>query len=246
MKASKEIHGTILENDTSYNESMQVIIKGIDIEYAILLPLVIVMDLSDNNLSGTIPEELTSLFGLMNLNLSGNHLIGGITENISTLQQLESLDLSRNKFSGRIPSSMIALTFLSYLNLSYNNFSGRIPSGNQLQTFIDSSIYAGNPDLCGFPLTQKCKNDGTNQDPNAVEEDEQNDNAINEEGFEMKWLNMSTGIGFAIGFWIVFGPLLFNNKWREAYFQLIDQAYDIVYMALAVIFTRFKEHNFIS
>ncbi|KAG1355083.1 putative Receptor-like protein EIX2 [Cocos nucifera] len=243
MKASKEIYGTILENDTSYNENMQVMIKGRDIEYGKLLPLVISMDLSNNNLSETIPEELGSLFGLMSLNLSGNHLTGEITENISALRQLESLDFSRNNLSGGIPSSMIALTFLSYLNLSYNNFSGRIPSGNQFQTFIDSSIYAGNPDLCGFPLIQKCKDNGINQDPNAVEEDEQNDNAINEEGFEMKWLNMSTGIGFPVGFWIVFGPLLFNNKWREAYFQLIDQAYDMVYMALAVIFARFKGHK---
>ncbi|KAG1355086.1 receptor-like protein EIX1 [Cocos nucifera] len=202
MKVSRKMVGTILENVTRYHENMQVIIKGIDIEYVTLLPLVIVMDLSNNNLSGRMPEELTNLFGLMSLNLSENHLTGEITENIR-----------------------------------------RIPSGNQLQTFIDSSIYAGNPDLCGFPLIQKCKDDGTNQDPNAVEEDEQNDNAINEEGFEMKWLNMSTGIGFAVGFWIIFGSLLFNNKWREAYFQLIDQAHDMVYVFLTVFLARFKGHK---
>ncbi|KAG1355095.1 receptor-like protein EIX2 [Cocos nucifera] len=230
MKVSRKMVGTILENGTRYHENMQVIIKGIDIEYVILLPLVIVMDLSNNNLSGRMPEELTNLFGLMSLNLSGNHLTGEIIENISALQQLESLDLSKNNLSGRIPSSIMALTFLSYLNLSYNNFSGKVPSGNQFQTFTDMSIYAGNPDLCGFPLPQKCKDDKTNQGPNVVGGDEQNDNAVDEEGFEIKWLNMSTGAGFAIGFWIVFGPLLFNNRWREAYFQLIDQVYDIVYV----------------
>ncbi|XP_073112546.1 receptor-like protein EIX2 [Elaeis guineensis] len=242
MKVSGEMNGTILKNYTLYNENMQVIVKGIYIEYATLLPLVIIIDLSNNKLSGTIPEELTSLFGLVSLNLSGNHLIGEITEKIGALQQLESLDLSRNNLFGRIPSSMIGLTFLSYLNLSYNNFSGRVPLGNQLQTFTDLSIYAGNPGLCGFPLTQKCKDDGTNQGPNAVGGDEQNDDSMDKERFKMKW-NMSTGAGFAIGFWVVFGPLLFNNKWREAYFQLIDQAYDTVYVVLAVIFTRFREHN---
>nr|XP_010908122.1 receptor-like protein EIX2 [Elaeis guineensis] len=246
MKVSKEMHGTILESGTSYHENMQVIIKGIDIEYAILLPLVIVMDLSNNNLSGTIPEELTSLFGLMSLNLSGNHLTGKITERIGALQQLESLDLSRNNLFGKIPSSMIALTFLSYLNLSYNNLSGRIPSGNQFQTFMDLSIYAGNPNLCGFPLTQKCKDDGTNQGSNIVGGDEQNYNTMDEEGFEIKWLNMSTGAGFAVGFWVVLGPLLFNNEWRGAYFKLIDQVYDIVYEVMSVIFTRFAEHNDIA
>nr|XP_029118132.1 receptor-like protein EIX2 [Elaeis guineensis] len=235
MKVSGEMNGTILKNNTYYNENMQVTIKGIYIEYAILLPLVIVMDLSNNNLSGMIPEELTSLFGLVILNLSENHLTGDITEKISILQQLESLDLSRNNFFGGIPSSIIGLTFLTYLNLSYNNLSGRVPTGNQLQTFIDPSIYIGNPNLCGFPLSQKCKDDKTNQGLNAVGGDEQNDNTMDKEGSEMKWLYMSMGPGFAVGFWIVFGPLLFNREWREAYFQHIDQVFNMVYMVLAII-----------
>ncbi|XP_073112533.1 receptor-like protein EIX2 [Elaeis guineensis] len=212
MKVSGEMNGTILKNFDRYNENIQVTIKGIYIEYTILLPLVIIMDLSNNNLSGMIPEELTSLFGLVSLNLSGNHLTGEITEKIGTLQQLESLDLSRNNLFGGIPSSIIDLTFLSYLNLSYNNLSGKVPSGNQFQTFIDSSIYAGNPDLCGFPLSQKCIDEGTIQGPNAIGGDEENDNAMDEEGSEMEWLYMGMGLGFAVGFWIVFGPLLFNRK----------------------------------
>ncbi|XP_073112535.1 receptor-like protein EIX2 [Elaeis guineensis] len=235
MKVSGEMNRTILKNYTHYNENMQVTIKGIYIEYAILLPLVIVMDLSNNYLSGMIPEELTSLFGLVSLNLSRNHLTGEITEKIGALQQLESLDLSRNNLFGGIPSSIISLTFLSYLNLSYNNLLGRVPIGNQLQTFIDPSIYIGNPDLCGFPLSQKCKDDKTNQGLNAVGGDEQNDNTMDEEGSEMKWLYMSMGPGFAVGFWIVFGPLLFNREWREAYFQHIDQVFNMVYMVLATI-----------
>ncbi|XP_038974930.1 receptor-like protein EIX2 [Phoenix dactylifera] len=241
MKVLRKTYGPILSYYKHY-ENLQVTIKGTDIEYAIFLSLVIAMDLSDNNLSGKIPEELTNLFGLVSLNLSGNHLTGEIPEKIGALRQLESLDLSRNNLFGGIPSSMIFLTFLSYLNLSYNNFSGRVPTGNQLQTFTDPSIYAGNPSLCGFPLTQKCKDAETNEVPNAPEGDEQNDNAMNEDGSEMKWLYMSMGLRYAIGLWAIFGPLLFNRKWREAYFQLIDYVYDMVYAALAVIFTRFKEH----
>uniref|UniRef100_A0A6I9QLP7 Receptor-like protein EIX1 n=1 Tax=Elaeis guineensis var. tenera TaxID=51953 RepID=A0A6I9QLP7_ELAGV len=127
MKVSGEMNETILKSYTYYNENMQVTIKGIYIEYAKLLPLVIVMDLSNNNLSGMIPEELTSLFGLVSLNLSGNHLTGEITEKIGALQQLESLDLSKNNLFDEIPSSIIDLTFLSDLNLSYNKLSGRVP-----------------------------------------------------------------------------------------------------------------------
>uniref|UniRef100_A0A8N4ES92 Receptor-like protein EIX2 n=1 Tax=Elaeis guineensis var. tenera TaxID=51953 RepID=A0A8N4ES92_ELAGV len=181
MKVSGEMNGTILKNSIDYNENMQVTIKGTYIEYAILLPLVIVVDLSNNNLSGMIPEKLTGLSGLVSLSLSRNHLTGEIIENIGALQQLESLDLSRNNLFDGIPLSMI----------------GRVPIDNQLQTFIDPFIYIGNLDLCGFPLTQKCKDDKTNQGPNAVGGDEQNNNAMDEEGYEMKWLYMSMGLGFA-------------------------------------------------
>ncbi|XP_073112216.1 uncharacterized protein [Elaeis guineensis] len=219
MKVSGEMNGTILKNYTHCNENIQVTIKGIYIEYAILLPLVIIMDLSNNNLSGMIPEELISLFGLMSLNLSENHLTGEITEKIGALQQLESLDLSRNNLFGGIPSSMTNLTFLSYLNLSYNNLSGKVPSGNQFQTFIDSSIYAGNPDLCGFPLSQKCIDEGTIQGPNAIGGDEENDNAM-DDGSEMEWLYMGMGLRFAVGFWIVFGHYYSIENREEPIFNI--------------------------
>ncbi|XP_038977847.1 receptor-like protein EIX2 [Phoenix dactylifera] len=245
MKVLQGTYGDISDY-LYYNENLQVTMKGRDNEFSRFLFLVIAMDLSGNNLSGKIPEELANLLGLVSLNLSGNHLTGEITEKIGALRQLQSLDLSRNNLYGGIPSSMIALSFLSYLNLSYNNLSGRIPLGNQLQTFTDPSIYAGNSGLCGFPLAQKCKDDKTNQGPNAVGGDEQNDNAMDEEGSEIEWLYMSMGLGFAVGLWAVFGPLLFNRKWREAYFRLIDQVYDMVYVALAVSFNRLKEHNAVA
>lgn len=166
---------------------MQVTVKGTSIECDIWLPLVIAMDLSDNNLSRsrTVPEELTNLLGLLSLNFSRNNLTEDITENMSALRWLESLDLLRNNIFDRIPSSMIVLTFLSYLNLSYNNLLGRIPTCNQLQSFDDPSIHAGNPSLCGILLPQKCKDDETNHRPNAIGGDEQNDNAM----YEKKDLN---------------------------------------------------------
>ncbi|KAH7666049.1 Non-specific serine/threonine protein kinase protein, partial [Dioscorea alata] len=124
------------------------------------------IDLSNNELSGNIPEELASLYGLQSLNLSGNSLEGEIPDKFGGMQQLESLDLSRNKLSGsilvgrgpHIPATLSNLTFLDHFNVSYNNLSGRIPSGNQFNTFNDSSIYIGNH-LCGFPLSDNCTKD---------------------------------------------------------------------------------------
>nr|XP_029123263.1 receptor-like protein 12 [Elaeis guineensis] len=83
-----------------YTEGLVMTIKGIEIEYTSVLSFVISIDLSCNNLSGTIPIELVNLHGLRFLNLSNNHFTGKIPKNIGALTQLESLDLSVNNLSG--------------------------------------------------------------------------------------------------------------------------------------------------
>ncbi|XLT15061.1 hypothetical protein HN51_060751 [Arachis hypogaea] len=166
--------------------------------------LVVIMDLSQNNLVGSIPKGITLLNGLHSLNLSNNHLIGKIPYMIRDMTSLESFDISSNQLSGTIPSSMIALTLLTHLNLSYNNFSGPIPTYNQFLTY-DSSSYAGNPYLCGSPLPNEC---GPHQVPGSNEfEDEdrptkqKKDEDSKADRLE-KWLfYFVIAIGFATGYW---------------------------------------------
>ncbi|CAD5175929.1 unnamed protein product, partial [Musa acuminata subsp. malaccensis] len=210
-----------------YKEQMFITTKGNTRAYDVSLSLINILDLSDNNLFGGVPEELTSLFGLFSLNLSGNHFTGEIIENISKLQQLESLDLSRNNFSGTIPSSLAALTSLAHLNLSYNNLSGEIPLGNQLLTFNDPSIYIGNPGLCGFPLNQSCKDNETAQGRSNA--DDRDDN-------EMIWFYMSMAPGFVVGFWAVWGTLILNKNWNLYYFRFIDNILDKVYVVYVLFY----------
>ena len=50
-------------------------IKGRDSEYKEIILYVRMIDLSSNNLSGSIPIEIFSLSGLHSLNLSHNHLM---------------------------------------------------------------------------------------------------------------------------------------------------------------------------
>ncbi|KAG5570050.1 hypothetical protein H5410_059816 [Solanum commersonii] len=71
-----------------------------------------VIDLSDNHLSGDIPEEITSLTALRVLNLSRNNFTGTIPRYIHNMQNLEFLDLSRNKLSCTFPPDIIQLLFL--------------------------------------------------------------------------------------------------------------------------------------
>ncbi|XP_022716261.1 probable leucine-rich repeat receptor-like protein kinase At5g63930 [Durio zibethinus] len=195
-------------------ETTLVVIKGILLEYSSTLRLVTSMDLSDNNLSGEIPAEITNLFGLRSLNLSTNGLTGRIPETIGNMGTLESLDFSFNQLSGAIPPSISNLTFLSYFHVAYNNLSGKIPLSTQLQSF-DALNFAGN-NLCGPPLTDNCSINGVTPGPENRED--------SGDGFEVDWVwfSVSMALGFVVAFWSFAGPLLFNRSWRSSYFHMLD------------------------
>nr|XP_025675714.1 receptor-like protein EIX2 [Arachis hypogaea] len=168
---------TIDHVNFEFNINLMLLIKGIKLNYT---HSILVIDLSCNNLSETLPSELFMLTGLKSLNLSHNQFVGKIPQDISKLIQLESLDLSSNLFSGQIPESMSALSFLEVLNLSCNNFEGKIPSGTQLQGFTNLS-YMGNPKLCGPPLTKICPQDEKLPNEKQMkEDDDDNDNSQND------------------------------------------------------------------
>uniref|UniRef100_A0A0E0BKC3 Leucine-rich repeat-containing N-terminal plant-type domain-containing protein n=1 Tax=Oryza glumipatula TaxID=40148 RepID=A0A0E0BKC3_9ORYZ len=100
------------------------------------------IDLSQNQLTGGIPDQVTCLDGLVNLNLSSNHLKGKIPDNVGDMKSVESLDFSRNNLSGEIPQSLSDLTYLSSLDLSHSNFVGRIPRGSQFDTLYANNLMA--------------------------------------------------------------------------------------------------------
>ena len=89
---------------------------------------VVVLDLLENGLSGSIPPELGRLTGLELLSLSHNQLSGSIPPELGNLVNLESLFLDRNQLSGSIPSELGRLTELKWLGLSQNQLSGSIPA----------------------------------------------------------------------------------------------------------------------
>ena len=106
------------------------------------------LDLSRNNLQGTIPPELVRLQSLAYLNLSSNRITGAIPSALGGKIRLRFLDLSNNQFTGVIPSTFGQVPNLRFLDLSSNRLRGAIPSTlGQLGRLVYLEI--GNNQLTG-------------------------------------------------------------------------------------------------
>jgi len=84
----------------------------------------IVLQLSLNNIDGTLPEGLYSLKNLKILDINDNNFAGTIHYNIEKMKSLELVSIYNNKFNGEIPwTSVATLKRLYILYLDGNNFS---------------------------------------------------------------------------------------------------------------------------
>jgi len=98
------------------------------------------LDLSNNELSGSIPSSLSGNFltKLKYLDLSANSFTGSIPAQIGSISTLEKLNLSNNQLEGSIPDKIIDLDKLEILRLNNNNLKGTIP--NKFTTATDASF----------------------------------------------------------------------------------------------------------
>lgn len=86
---------------------------------------IITIDLSNNNIGGSIPENLP--LTIQRIFLSANQLTGSIPTSLSQLTFLSDMSLNSNNLSGELPDSFQSLTGLINLDISSNNFSGPLP-----------------------------------------------------------------------------------------------------------------------
>uniref|UniRef100_A0A5B6ZS49 Protein kinase domain-containing protein n=1 Tax=Davidia involucrata TaxID=16924 RepID=A0A5B6ZS49_DAVIN len=84
------------------------------------------LNLAHNRFSKRKFPEINMLSSLEYLNLSETNLIGHIPTEISELSSLRTLDLSKNHLSSKIP--LLSIKHLLILDVSCNNLSGDIPS----------------------------------------------------------------------------------------------------------------------
>ncbi|KAI3841989.1 hypothetical protein MKX03_004403 [Papaver bracteatum] len=127
------------------------------------VPLLTVLDLSNNNLSGPIPPCMAfDLNNLQILNLGGNILEGIIPDFPTDSSNLEVLELDGNRLEGELPY-LAKCTSLEVLNIGNNKLHGSLPpwlgSMSNLRVLVlrSNRFYGalGNQGTeCNFPLLQ--------------------------------------------------------------------------------------------
>ncbi|KAK2966618.1 hypothetical protein RJ640_025303 [Escallonia rubra] len=109
------------------------------------------LDLSSNNIYGTIPSNIPKLVEFVTtLDLSSNNLSGEIPVNLSRCSYLNVLKLDSNQLTGQIPAELGLLSRIKTFSVANNRLTGQVPHfGN---TSIAAENYANNAGLCGRPL----------------------------------------------------------------------------------------------
>ena len=115
------------------------------------------IQLSGNNLTGTLPQEIGDFDRLSSLQLDNNNLSGNITPEIGNLSELTILFLDNNDFTGTIPSTFGNLGKLEILYLDNNDLSGAIPQSFTNLTFLQKLDIFNNdfdslPDMSGINI----------------------------------------------------------------------------------------------
>ncbi|KAL0382219.1 UNVERIFIED_CONTAM: putative LRR receptor-like serine/threonine-protein kinase IRK [Sesamum calycinum] len=95
----------------------------------------LILDVSQNKLSGEIPSSVGDLGSLQLLNMSRNSFVGTIPARIGQLKSLKFLwalvefvrSLAHNEITGAIPASLAKLTYLTIVDFSFNRLTGSIP-----------------------------------------------------------------------------------------------------------------------
>ncbi|WZY98115.1 hypothetical protein YC2023_070444 [Brassica napus] len=137
-----------------YEDSMDMMYKGVDTEFPLILLMFKAIDFSGNKFTGRIPKSIGMLKELRHVNFSRNAFTGSIPSSLANIKNLEALDLSHNKLSGNIPRDLANLSFVSYLDFSHNLLQGPVPRSTQFQrqhcsSFEDNLGLFGLEDICG-------------------------------------------------------------------------------------------------
>ncbi len=87
------------------------------------------ISLTQNNLSGVLPQSLGNLASLVQIRIDKNNLTTTSFDFLNNLNQLTKLQIHDNNFTGPFPPQILGMTQLVELFINTNSFSGEIPAG---------------------------------------------------------------------------------------------------------------------
>jgi Leucine-rich repeat (LRR) protein len=91
------------------------------------------LDLSGNKIKGSFPAEWGRMFMLRLLDLHGNQMTGSIPKEIGFLEGVHDLRLSNNQFQGTMPLDIERMYQIRHFNVESNGFTGEFPSVKNLK-----------------------------------------------------------------------------------------------------------------
>ncbi|KAK2981863.1 hypothetical protein RJ640_010380, partial [Escallonia rubra] len=140
------------------------------------MPSLKILQLDNNDFNGsTIPGTYSNMSKLLKLDLSNNNLTGSIPSNRLS-DNITTIDLASNMLNGSIPSNFSGLPHLQKLSLGKNRLSGSVPSTIWKNiTFTPDAkllLLEGNP-VCTIPNQQNIvrfcgPEDGDNYPPGSA------------------------------------------------------------------------------
>ena len=89
---------------------------------------VVQLDLYENALEGTLPNEIGDFNAIQHIGFNYNNLTGSLPASIGNLTTLESISFFQTNLSGELPTSIGNLVNLIHLEFYSNRLSGALPS----------------------------------------------------------------------------------------------------------------------
>jgi hypothetical protein len=103
------------------------------------------LELINNFIVGTLPEELGDLSELVTLKMNNNQISGSIPSQLGDLSNLEILALEFNQITGSIPQNLENLSMIKELRFAFNELSGGIPVWLGNMTTLENLTLGCNP-----------------------------------------------------------------------------------------------------
>ncbi|EPS66923.1 hypothetical protein M569_07852, partial [Genlisea aurea] len=172
--------------------------------------------LQNNNITGSLPDELGRLSKLQTLDLSNNRFSGSLPSSLGHLKSLQYMKLNNNSLYGVIPISLANITQLSLVDLSYNNLSGPVPK-------FPSKVFnvIGNPLICENHGELEC--DAISLMPMSMTLNDSAGTGVVSGKSNHRKLALALGVGLGcVGLLVVVSGFLFSRKLNDRRLDFYD------------------------